>query len=70
MYTRFVLNHSISCHCSECILSFESSHGVHLIGIYRPETYLPLRGHSLPAGIGYHLTDTRGLVAPVFEFAK
>ncbi len=70
MYTRFTLNHSISCTCSECILSFESSHGIYLIGVYRPETYLPLRGHSLPAGIAYNLSDTRGLVDNVFPFAQ
>ena len=36
------------CRCTDCISRPESSHGLHMIGMYSPARYLTSRGRTLP----------------------
>lgn len=44
-----------ACRCQDCILNPTESHGIHLIGAYRPRVFLPARGATLPAGVSYFM---------------
>jgi hypothetical protein len=65
-----------SCRCSDCILSPASSHGIHLVGAYRPRVHLTSRGSTLPSGVEYRMpwspggVGGHGLVSQIVEFAQ
>lgn len=49
-----------ACRCSDCILSPEDSHGIHLIGAYSPKVYLSRRGGTNPPGVSYFMPWSPG----------
>jgi len=40
-----------ACRCRDCILSPEDSHGIHMVGMYRPGVYLRSRGGTLDEAV-------------------
>lgn len=64
-----IVNIAPSCKCSECILYPVSSHGIHMIGVYRPATLLRSRGSVLPEAVRVVMRDgcERWSVTPLPE---
>ena len=49
------------CRCSDCILSPEDSHGIHMVGMYRPGVYLRSRGGSLGESVRFGVGDRHSI---------